>query len=118
MSKPSSGQSVWSQTTSLIRPYFRDSSERGSAWALAILGLLLVVFTSYWFTRINQWGGAKTDALQTKNSVAFYALLPDFFLAALGACCCCSWQFFPVRIVGNPLAALDEQAVFAALAQS
>ena len=77
---PSRSQSVWAQTQSLVRPYFLRSSQRSSAWALAIAVLALAVFTSYWFTRINQWSGTKVDALQTKNRAAFYALLPDFFL--------------------------------------
>lgn len=79
MSKTLGYQSVWTQAGRLIRPYFLHSSQRASAWALAISVLCLAVFSSYWLTRLNQWMGAKTDALQLKDRVAFYALLPHFF---------------------------------------
>lgn len=76
---PIATTSAWKQTWSLIRPYFWNSPQRFSALALMGAVLALSVFSSYWATKLMSWSGAQTDALQSKNSAAFYALLPEFF---------------------------------------
>ena len=83
MSRSSKQPSMWAQTWGLIRPYFWESPQRFSALVLigAVLGLS--VFSSWWQARLVGWTGAKTNALQSKNSEQFYALLPDFFWLAL-----------------------------------
>ncbi|QXZ10096.1 ABC transporter ATP-binding protein/permease [Comamonas sp. Y33R10-2] len=82
MSKPVSKESTWAQTWGLIGPYFWKSEQRGSALTLAGVVLALSVFLSYWGTRIANWFGAQTNALQSKNSADFYQLLPEFFWIA------------------------------------
>ena len=83
MSRSSKQPSMWAQTWGLIRPYFWESPQRFSALVLigAVLGLS--VFSSWWQTRLVGWTGAKINALQSKNSEQFYALLPDFCWLAL-----------------------------------
>lgn len=79
MSRPSKQPSVWAQTWGLIRPYFWESPQRLSALILISTVLGLTMFSSWWQTKLVSWMGAKTNALQSKNSEQFYALLPDFF---------------------------------------
>ena len=78
MPRSSSQQSMWTQTWGLVRPYFWQSSQRGSALALIAAVLGLSIFVGWWQTKLVGWVGDKTNALQSKNREQFYALLPDF----------------------------------------
>ena len=78
MPRSSSQQSMWTQTWGMVRPYFWQSSQRGSALALIAAVLGLSIFVGWWQTKLVGWVGDKTNALQSKNREQFYALLPDF----------------------------------------
>jgi putative ATP-binding cassette transporter len=63
----------------LVHPYWTRSGERGAAWALLIAILALTLGLVWLNVQYNFWNRNFFNALEAKDTRAFWHLIPDFF---------------------------------------
>lgn len=81
----------------LVLPFWTRSEQRGPAWGLLFLTLILILAMVYSLVLLNRWNQEFYDALQNLNKDEFFRQLWRFFFIALGYSIVMAYKFYVLQ---------------------